>query len=194
MPLSPLFANVILRDFDRELIKRGLNVVRYADDFLALADSAEECIEIDKLCREELAKLGFDLPAFADCSSKTYIAQPDEEIEFLGLALSPDVDGGYRLLLTGDQIAKVKGHLHDLKDIEQQIRNGTDITRLGKKIDSVAGGYRAAYRDAHNVNWLEAILKDARTDIMTGVLTAAFGPVAVQSLPSQMKKFFCLDA
>jgi RNA-directed DNA polymerase len=33
-PLSPLLANILLDDFDKELEKRGLRFVRYADDFL----------------------------------------------------------------------------------------------------------------------------------------------------------------
>lgn len=33
-PLSPLLANILLDDFDKELERRGLHFVRYADDFL----------------------------------------------------------------------------------------------------------------------------------------------------------------
>jgi len=33
-PLSPLLANILLDDFDKELESRGLHFVRYADDFL----------------------------------------------------------------------------------------------------------------------------------------------------------------
>ncbi len=33
-PLSPLLANVLLDDLDKELAQRGLHFVRYADDFL----------------------------------------------------------------------------------------------------------------------------------------------------------------
>jgi RNA-directed DNA polymerase len=33
-PLSPLLANILLDDFDKELERRGLRFVRYADDFL----------------------------------------------------------------------------------------------------------------------------------------------------------------
>ena len=33
-PLSPLLANILLDDFDKELESRGLRFVRYADDFL----------------------------------------------------------------------------------------------------------------------------------------------------------------
>ena len=38
-PLSPLLANVVLHDLDRELEKRGHKFVRYADDFLVLVKS-----------------------------------------------------------------------------------------------------------------------------------------------------------
>lgn len=36
-PLSPLFAEMILMDIDKEFIKRGLRFVRYADDIIILA-------------------------------------------------------------------------------------------------------------------------------------------------------------
>ena len=38
-PLSPLLANVLLDDLDKELEKRGLRFVRYADDFLVFTKS-----------------------------------------------------------------------------------------------------------------------------------------------------------
>ena len=38
-PLSPLLANVLLDDFDKELEKRGLLFVRYVDDFLVFVKS-----------------------------------------------------------------------------------------------------------------------------------------------------------
>jgi RNA-directed DNA polymerase len=38
-PLSPILANVLLDDLDKELEKRGLRFVRYADDFLVFTKS-----------------------------------------------------------------------------------------------------------------------------------------------------------
>jgi len=38
-PLSPLLANIVLHDLDRELERRGHKFVRYADDFLVLVKS-----------------------------------------------------------------------------------------------------------------------------------------------------------
>ncbi len=40
-PLSPLLANILLDDFDKELETRGLRFVRYADDFLVFTKTAQ---------------------------------------------------------------------------------------------------------------------------------------------------------
>ncbi len=39
VPLSPLLANILLDDLDKELEKRGLPFVRYADDFIIFVKS-----------------------------------------------------------------------------------------------------------------------------------------------------------
>jgi RNA-directed DNA polymerase len=40
-PLSPILANILLDDFDKELERRGLHFVRYADDFLVFTKTRE---------------------------------------------------------------------------------------------------------------------------------------------------------
>ena len=40
-PLSPILANILLDDFDKELESRGLHFVRYADDFLVFTKTGE---------------------------------------------------------------------------------------------------------------------------------------------------------
>jgi len=40
-PLSPILANILLDDFDKELEQRGLRFVRYADDFLVFTKTKE---------------------------------------------------------------------------------------------------------------------------------------------------------
>ena len=59
-PLSPLLANVILDDLDKELEKRGHRFVRYADDFIVLVKSrqaGERVMESLKRFRERTLKL-----------------------------------------------------------------------------------------------------------------------------------------
>lgn len=193
MPLSPVFANIILRDFDREMVERGLNMVRYADDFLVLADTEKECREADLIARELLAKKDFKLPPLDMEGSKTYVANPDEEIEFLGLAVVPVPGGSYQLLLTERQIEKVKREVNKLKDVKRLVREGIDITKLTRTLEFRIGGYLAAYKDAQNIQDLRVILEQCRTGILRSIFVAAFGEAGVQSLNPSMRKFFQLD-
>ncbi len=45
-PLSLLLANVLLDDFDKELERRGLHFVRYADDFLVFTKTKEAAARV----------------------------------------------------------------------------------------------------------------------------------------------------
>lgn len=193
MPLSPVFANIILRDFDREMVERGVNMVRYADDFIVLTDTERECREVDVIARDLLAKKGFELPPLDMEGSKTYVANPDEEIEFLGLAVVPVPGGSYQLLLTERQIEKVKREVNTLKDVKRLVGEGIDITKLIRTIEFRIGGYLAAYKDAQNIQDLRVILEQCRTGILRSIFVAAFGEDGVQSLNPSMRKFFQLD-
>jgi RNA-directed DNA polymerase len=59
-PLSPLLANILLDDLDKELEKRGHNFVRYADDFIILVKSksaGERVMQSVRLFLERKLKL-----------------------------------------------------------------------------------------------------------------------------------------
>lgn len=45
-PLSPLLANILLDDFDKELERRGLHFVRYADDFLVFTKTEKSALRV----------------------------------------------------------------------------------------------------------------------------------------------------
>jgi len=47
-PLSPLLSNVVLDELDKELEKRGLNFVRYADDFVIYLKSRKAAERVMK--------------------------------------------------------------------------------------------------------------------------------------------------
>ena len=54
-PLSPLFSNIYLLPFDSSLKEKGYNLVRYADDFVVLADSRKKCEQAYEDCRSILS-------------------------------------------------------------------------------------------------------------------------------------------
>jgi len=78
-PLSPLLANILLDDLDKELEKRGHRFVRYADDFVILArsQSAAERVKasIQRFLERKL-KLTIN-------EKKSQVA-PTDKIDFLG--------------------------------------------------------------------------------------------------------------
>lgn len=193
MPLSPMFANIILRSFDEGMTKQGIQMVRYADDFIVLADSEDECHQVDTFARNLLSPLGLELPPLGHKNSKTYIAHPDDDIEFLGLALTPDGFGSYKLLVTNDQLKNIGRTINRLKDIEQLVQEGIDLTGLVRRVENRTGGYLAAYKDAHNIDELRNVLENSRNGILRSVFVKAFGERAVHALSSNMRKFLLIN-
>jgi RNA-directed DNA polymerase len=99
MPISPLLSNILLRDFDRKMLAKGFNLVRYADDFIVLCRDREECEAADKYARKLLEPVYLKLPALDLSKSKTFIAAPDQAIDFLGLSLVRVSEGKYELVI-----------------------------------------------------------------------------------------------
>lgn len=53
-PLSPLLANIYLNEFDWEMTRRGVRMVRYADDIVVLAKSARAAKRLLESCKQYL--------------------------------------------------------------------------------------------------------------------------------------------
>jgi CRISPR-associated protein Cas1 len=79
-PISPLLANFFLEDFDRELEKSGRKLVRYADDFIILAKTAEEANQALLQSRELLEAAHLELNL-----EKTRITDFEHGFKFLGV-------------------------------------------------------------------------------------------------------------
>ena len=195
MPLSPLFANIILKEFDRKLLSREFQLVRYADDFIVLADSESQCHEVDKLARGVLGNLGFEIPKIGNDDSKTSISAPDEPVEFLGLSLTP-TKKGYSLLVTKHQLDNIARNLHLLKDLKQLQKQKIDITNLLRTLENKIGGYRSAYssRVVANSDELDEILEKARATVLHEIFCDIFGRDSVSQLNRNQKRFLGLES
>jgi CRISPR-associated protein Cas1 len=79
-PLSPLLANFFLGSFDAEIEKSGAHLVRYADDFLILCESAAQAAELLAKTRSLLKELGLETN-----EEKTRLTSFDEGFQFLGV-------------------------------------------------------------------------------------------------------------
>ncbi len=80
-PLSPILANILLDDFDKELESRGLHFVRYADDFLVFTKTRESA---ERVARSIESYLTRKLKLVVN-HDKSRICRTSE-VDFLGFA------------------------------------------------------------------------------------------------------------
>ena len=91
--LSPLLANVYLDKFDKEFERRGVKVIRYADDIVLLAKSqraAERLLETSSRYLEKKLKLKVNTE-----KSRAVSVYSIRNFKFLGFALGRNKDGTY---------------------------------------------------------------------------------------------------
>jgi RNA-directed DNA polymerase len=77
--ISPLLANIYLHRLDREVRAAGFGLIRYADDFVILADRRWKAEAAERLVRRVLADIGL-----AVAEAKSGVVSVVEGFEFLG--------------------------------------------------------------------------------------------------------------
>jgi group II intron reverse transcriptase/maturase len=111
-PLSPLLANIYLNEFDQEMARRGVLVIRYADDIVVLAKSeraAQRLLETSQKYLEEKLKLRMNLE-----KSRVVSVVAIRNFKFLGFALGKGKNGYY-----------VRAHAKSLKKAKQKLKELT---------------------------------------------------------------------
>ena len=109
-PLSPLLANILLDDFDKELERRGLRFVRYADDFLVFTKT-----------REAARRVFLSVERYLTCKLKLVVnrqkssVRSTDGVEFLGFQFT-----GY-----GGQIRVSPKNLRKFKDRVRELTRRT---------------------------------------------------------------------
>lgn len=89
-PLSPLLANIYLNEFDREMERRGVKFVRYADDMVLFAKSLRAGKRLLETSRSHLeGKLKLKVNAEKSRAVSVY----SRKFKFLGLALGKNGSG-----------------------------------------------------------------------------------------------------
>jgi RNA-directed DNA polymerase len=127
-PLSPLLSNLVLDEFDRELEKRNLRFVRYADDCNIYVRSIRAGQRVmSSLTRFITRRLKLKVNA-----EKSAVAQPGKR-KFLGFSLSPGKAGKRRIAPKA------------LQRFKQKTRELTSRTR-GKSIEQIVQGLTSYLR------------------------------------------------
>jgi len=122
-PLSPLLANIYLNEFDQEMGRRGVVVIRYADDIVVLARSKRAAMRLLESCRTYLEnKLRLKLNAQ---KSKVVSVVARKHFKFLGFALGKGGKGVY-----------IRSHPQSLAKAKKKLKELTSRSR-GKNVRQV---------------------------------------------------------
>ena len=115
-PLSPLLANIYLNEYDQEMARRGVRVVRYADDIVVLAKSpraAQRLLETTQRYLEGKLKLKMNVE-----KSKVTSVFSIRNFKFLGFALGKGKNGVY-IRAHAKSLKKAKAKLKELTSRSQ---------------------------------------------------------------------------
>lgn len=131
--LSPLLSNVMLNELDKELVKRGLHYVRYADDcIIAVGSSASATRVMHTITKWIEQKLGLKVNA-----TKTHVCRPSK-LKYLGF-------GFYKSLQTKQWTARP--HESSLEKFQRKLKElckrswSISMTRRIAMLNSVTRGW-----------------------------------------------------
>ncbi|GAB5444749.1 MAG: hypothetical protein Fues2KO_50980 [Fuerstiella sp.] len=105
-PLSPLLANILLDDLDKELEHRGLPSVRYADDFVIFTKSARAAQRVFQSVQRFLTE---HLRLVVNETKSKVV--PWHELEFLGFCIR---GRNLRIRLTAKSLHRFKRRIREL--------------------------------------------------------------------------------
>ncbi len=135
-PLSPLFSNIYLSPFDIYLIERDYKLVRYADDFVILCKTKEECKKAYADCFEILKTIKLEIHSLEDGEKTKILKIEDDFLTFLSVTFD------------GKEIYPSIENFDRIKSKIREICNGKinySILTLLKKIVNVQDGWISAF-------------------------------------------------
>ena len=108
-PLSPLLGNIMLNECDKELERRGLRFVRYADDMMIFCKSERAALRVmESITRFIETKLKLKVN-----KEKTVVRKITDDIKFLGYGFWK-TNGQIKLRIHPKSIKKLKTSLKEL--------------------------------------------------------------------------------
>ncbi|MRT30444.1 reverse transcriptase domain-containing protein [Herbaspirillum sp. CAH-3] len=190
MPLSPLFSNLLLHDFDAAIEKKRFSALRYADDLIFFGNDRKECEAAADFCLAELGKLGLSIPALDAPDTKSFISAPKEPTEFLGLELSPN-KGTYSLRLSNRQIQSIREDMLSMGSVSHLLSQSITLKKLGSLLVAKSNGFLAAYDLCENINEVRNNLEDIEQKTLRALYTNDLG-IDIQKLSRGAKTFLGL--
>ena len=145
-PLSPLLANIMLNELDKELIRRGHKFVRYADDCLILCRS-KRAAERVRNSISIFIESRLHLKVNRDKTEVSYAGK----VKYLGYSFYM-LKGKCRLRLHPQSVAKMKAKLKELTSRS----NGWGYARVKERLNQFVSGWMNYFKLADMRNILQS--------------------------------------
>jgi group II intron reverse transcriptase/maturase len=189
MPLSPLLANLALADFDKDIERRKVKMVRYADDLALFFRTKEEAQEGRQYIKLLLQTVQLSIPEIAD-GSKTKIVSRSDPLEFLGREIVYlGSSNSFVARVGARQIDKIKTRLRDDFSFQKRSAKGKNLQDTIVDLSKSLAAYLGIYKDASNFNQFEGDLKAAARSIVVAIFQDLFGQESLRSLSVEGRKF-----
>ncbi len=137
-PLSPLLANVLLDEVDRELERTGHHFVRYADDCNVYVQSKKAGDRVMARLTKLYGKLRLKINA-----EKSAVA-PVFDRQFLGLAFWVGPGGKVKRRVAKRALQAMKEKVREITDRH----GGRSLSQVAQELTSYLAGWRAYFRQA----------------------------------------------
>jgi RNA-directed DNA polymerase len=193
MPLSPLLANLALADFDKQIERRKIEMVRYADDLVLFFRNKEDAQDGRKYLKLLLATFELSIPEIAN-GSKTKIISRSDPLEFLGREIvHVGAIDSFVVRVSQRQIDKIKNRLARDFSFGNRLKDESNLQDTIVDLSRSIAAYLGIYKDAYNYRSLEDELKGLRRSILTAIFMDLFGNECLQALSPEGMKFLGIE-
>ncbi|MBX3525092.1 MAG: hypothetical protein KF904_02690 [Rhodoblastus sp.] len=193
MPISPLLSNLTLSKFDGAMHKRGIVMVRYADDLLSFYQTEKDALYGLESIKKELGKIGLSVPELSE-NSKTKIYAAREDIDFLGriIRYNPQSDE-YVCCVGNAQIGKIKAKMSEAYTLKSYLKDKLTITEFERDLSATIASYASIYRDAHDYSKLNDALGRTRAAVRKQLFIDLFGLEVAFEFSKEQRRFLGLS-
>jgi retron-type reverse transcriptase len=158
--LSPFVGNVLLHDFDVELNQRGVQCLRYIDDFIILGHTLKGTKKAFSKALEILAELGLEAYNPISDQSKTSFGRTEDRIEFLGVEIvgdqiQPTKEARDRLLGKIDTI--LSASVIAFREPKKCYADHYSLIETLRKVDHTLDGWVGQYKFCNDSKILERL-------------------------------------
>lgn len=193
MPLSPLLSNIALSEFDEFVHKKGIKIIRYADDIIAFFHDRNAAEDGFNLIQNALGQLNLSLPPLGS-DGKSRIYNPSEPIEFLGRELVYSRrDERFVQKISKAQRGKIRGRLLETFALDKLIKEKRDFVDAMQSLNLSISAYLCAYKNVANADQFTSEMHELYRHIIKGIFKDLFGANAVDLLDQKKKSFLGLD-